>query len=285
MKWVPSWSLISKTPEKPHLLETWGPSSFISKWAKSRNLVYDPPEEQTVQELHSKAFSHAHSPQLQSSILIREQTGAEQLLRKSSYPIVLKEAFGAAGRGIHVLESIQQGISLLKKRHLNYPIIIEPFVPRLLDFSSQWFITNNSVQLLGYCKLLNGKYGTYQGSLAGTKKQVFGPYEFAIEEHEKIAYPLLKKVQQMGFFGHLGIDAMVYQVDNRPQVVPVVEINTRKTMGLVALKLRELHYPNRAVQITFNKQKNGLSLLPEEVQIAKGKKVQFQRKLVLDPVL
>ena len=56
----------------------------------------------------------------------------------------------------------------------------------------------------------------------------------------------------LGYFGNVGIDAMVYRSENGPQLHPIVEINARKTMGFAALELQKRHFPNKTITLSFH---------------------------------
>jgi predicted ATP-grasp superfamily ATP-dependent carboligase len=69
----------------------------------------------------------------------------------------------------------------------------------------------------------------------------------------------------MGFRGNVGIDSMIYD----GKLHPIVEINLRKTMGWVALKLGK--------SVAYETGTEGL--LPKFLDI--GKKITFQKQLKL----
>ena len=112
----------------------------------------------------------------------------------------------------------------------NGVLLAEPWVERSSDFSSQWHIEKSgSISFLGWTEMICSKGGSYLETLISDQKPPF------FDKHVKVATPLLEKIAGMGFFGPIGIDAFVFN----GQLHPVCEINPRKTMGLLALQLKE----------------------------------------------
>jgi hypothetical protein len=128
-------------------------------------------------------------------------------------------------------------------------VIGEPWVERSLDFSSQWNISE-TIELLGLTVFETSSKGVYEATLAGDK--LFGEYEWAAEKHVETAFPILEKIQKMGFKGSLGIDAFVYS----GKLHPIVEINARKTMSWAALQIHKNTKKN--VRMSFEKKSGGL---------------------------
>jgi hypothetical protein len=84
------------------------------------------------------------------------------------------------------------------------------------------------------------------------KRWVYFPLTFRgcfpfLQDHCKKAIPLLGKIAEVGYFGHVGIDAMLYTLPEDPHTLhlhPVVEINARKTMGWAALAFQRRYFPD-----------------------------------------
>jgi hypothetical protein len=262
-------------------LQTWGASLQIASWAIQKQIPYHIPSMETVKKIHSKVFSFKNAPKLKRSRLIESKDEALSYIKSEKFPIVLKDPFGAAGRGIHVLQSKKEALGYIQN-HSHYPVICEPFVDRILDFSSQWIIKPDNIRFLGYCRSIHSRYGNYQGTIVGDTKAIFQGFEEFLKMHKIQAMKLLQTIQKLGYFGHLGIDAMVYKKKDQLHLQPIVEINARKTMGYVTLKLRELHFENeRVVKLQLLKTEDHHFLLPKDLQI--GEKTQrFGKNLVLN---
>ena len=239
-------------------IEHWGASRAIKAWAEKRNIPYAMPDWETVRTINSKIFSFTHSPRLPFSALLHNENEALEWIEKTHGPKVLKTAFGTAGRGhFHIRNISDIGSSLRKEFGKNIPLIGEPWVERILDFSTQW----KDSKLLGATVFENTPNGSYRATLAGPRSKIFGSSEWALEEHLEIVKPILEKIQMMGFFGNLGVDAYIYRWQGQERLQPVVEINGRKTMSLVALQLQEKKSPGGCLRFSFSPAK-GISLAP-----------------------
>ena len=116
-------------------------------------------------------------------------------------------------------------------------------------------------------------HGIYQGTLAGPEKLLFGSLEMFLEQHRQYVLKALKEVAAKGFFGSIGFDALLYRdPDNHSTCLyPLVEINGRKTMSLVALLLQKRICPDRVLKLSFNRSGDAFtSLLPDHCHDDKG---------------
>ena len=263
--------LVSDLPESPdhrlrllgaplHVktIESWGASKSIAAWAKEENLPYSMPDWETVRTVNSKIFSFCNSPVLPFAALLQNEQEALEWIEKTPGRKVLKTAFGTAGRGHFHLPSKKNLASFLKREFAkNLPLIGEPWVERVLDFSTQW---KDSV-LLGATVFENAPDGAYRATIAGPRPQIFGSYNWALEEHLAIVQPILEKIRKLGFFGNLGVDAYVYRWESKEMLQPIVEINARKTMSWVALQIQEKKYPGQSLRFSFSP-KQGILLAP-----------------------
>ncbi len=268
----PRLSLLGGPDEPLGAIADWGPSLAIESWAKGRKLPYTTPSWDTVRTVNSKLFSFLESPRLPHAALIKNEKEAEDWIEKTPGPKVLKTLFGTAGTGhFHIGRSENLRSFLAAQFNQALPVIAEPWVERLFDFSTQW----KDGHLLGATVFENEPNGTYKGTLAGPPEQIFGSYLWALEEHLAIARPLIKKIQTKGFFGHLGIDAYVYKSD-KPRLQPIVEINGRKTMSWAAMQIQQ-KTPDLPLRFHYSKSNSGL--LPQELTV-QGKRIVFTRNII-----
>lgn len=237
---TPYYQILSD-PLAPISLRSWGTSPALSSLAKQRNLLYHMPESQIAYLVNSKAFSFTHSPPLPGAMLVTTPEELSLFWNHVKGPKVLKSLQGSAGRGHCLPTDLTQATQFLQKHKEG--VLAEPWVKRAWDFSSQWHISQQGkIEYLGSTLCGNSPRGTYRQSIAGPESIVFQGKELFLEKHVEHAQPLLIKIAQQGFFGHLGIDAMVYWDQENLCLHPIVELNARQTMGYVALCL----YKNRA---------------------------------------
>lgn len=220
----PRLCLLSEAP-KGLPIEHWGPSRAIQAWAKERGLEYEIPDWARIQKINSKIFSFSESPKLPGAKILSSKEELEEWMQKTAGPKVLKTPFGTAGKGHRLID----GSSPVKFKG---PVIAEPWVERVLDFSTQW----KNKKLIGVTVFENEANGTYRRTI---NREV---EKWALDEHLKVASALIEKI---GYLDHIGIDAFIYLCHGEKCVHPVVEINARKTMSWVALQT-----PNQCLSYT-----------------------------------
>ena len=216
-------------------VETWGYSKLVEAWAKEKGIHYSMPPWDIVKMVNSKTFSFARSP----------LPGATLIYQGDPLPkgYVLKSCFGTAGRGLILSDSPQVQTFCAQQWNAGLPIIAEPFVKRHVDFSTQWVISNSGeIAYLGVTLCETTPTGSHLANIAGMEPP---PY---LEEQKAVSMEVLQEIANMGFYGEVGIDAMVY---DGHQLQPIVEINARKTMGLITLLVQQNHYPSQEVRLSY----------------------------------
>lgn len=266
---------------------SWGPSLQVKAWAKSRNLAYNIPDNWAmIQDINSKAFSMRYSPL--DSRLITSPVELKHFMNEVSGPKVLKTCFGLSGLGHLIInETTNPGkvaMFCAKEFMAGRAIIGEPWLKRIFDFSTQWFLTKEGkAELLGSTVFETDAGGAYQGTLAGPEEEIFHTHLPYLEEHKKRVMDLLQELHQLGNFGHVGVDALLYDDNETTKLYPIVEINGRQTLSWVALRLQQLKFPDKVIRLTFKKGEEGLiSLLPAQIISQDGKKTPFSRQLVME---
>jgi hypothetical protein len=191
---------------------------------------------------------------------------------------VLKTAFGTAGNGHFHIDQHKPLHSFLNRQFSQrLPVIGEPWVERILDFSTQWVNGN----FLAATVFENDAQGTYQSTLSGKAEVIFRPHLWALEEHLPIAQSFVQKLKDKGYSGPIGIDAYIYRIQGQERLHPVVEINARKTMSWVAFEVQRRRFPDRTVRLAYGPA--GPGLLPMELELP-GKTVRFSRQLSIHQI-
>jgi hypothetical protein len=262
-------------------MEPWGHTPSIATWAKQQNVDYFMPSWDVVRLVNSKEFSFKCSS-LPGSALLRGEKDVERWLSVQKLPFVLKTCFGASAQGHLICDSLH--LPKIKKFlrqewDKERPVIAEPWHQRLLDFSTQWLISREGeVRYLGVTICENEALGSYRGTIVGDPVVIFGKYYPFLQQHLEKAEKVVNEIKNLGYFGNLGIDAMIYK---GPSLQPIVEINARKTMGFVALSVQK-KFSLPFLKLRYEKAgPNSLSLLPTAL-IRAGTLVSFSRQLFVD---
>ena len=279
-------SLLRPSFPKQMEIESWGPSGLIAAFAKKHKLLYEIPDLALVRRINSKQFSFENAPKLSHATLLSDEVQTKEWLASFPGKKVLKTCYGVSGKGHLIIDGPsfpweKIAAFLMREWSAKLPVIAEPWVDRLLDFSTQWLIhKNKEVTYIGATLCENDSKGHYRSNTVGEEKELFGTYFAHLQEHLKYVHPLLSYIAELGFFGNLGIDAMVYTLLDEPKLHPIVEINARKTMGWAALMHQRRDHPKCKVRFSFAPNHTGL--LPQSVTGQNGKEVLFKRNLAID---
>jgi hypothetical protein len=172
---------------------------------------------------------------------------------------------------------------LKKQWDKGLPIIAEPWVNRVLDFSTQWSIDpSQQITYEGSTLCQNDARGQYQYNEVGDEKILFGDRLHFLHQHLQIVQPLLCKIARAGFFGNIGIDAMLYTQQQEIRLHPIVEINARKTMGWAALAFWKKHHRETPLRFKFTAASTGF--LPQSLSTKNGKTIHFKRNLTIEKI-
>lgn len=221
-------------------LSTWGYSQLAKKWAAERGIAYEMPDWEVVKKVNSKAYSFAKSPLPGARLLYESDRAGDGM--------VLKSCFGAAGQGNAFASDTRADAFCRQQWKLGLPVIAEPWMNRVIDFSTQWMIERSGeVVFLGvtFCKTTSK--GVHISNTVGDRVSE-EKWATAIEKQKCIAREVLKEMAQEGYFGEVGFDAMIYDEDC---LQPIVEINARKTMGWVTLMWQKNKAPERQVELAY----------------------------------
>ncbi|MFT4553218.1 MAG: hypothetical protein ACI9S8_001855 [Chlamydiales bacterium] len=273
-----------------HQVKSWGHSLQVTKWSQKNHLTYQMPAWDCIVKVNSKAFSFEISPKLPGAKLLKSFEELNDWISESPSTKVIKGCFGVAGRENFILESPENKASKQLSSFLHsqwkkgLPVIGEPWMDRQLDFSTQWEITPaGDIHYLGATVMENDSEGHYIKTITGPEEVVFSKVFWALEKQKEFSYKILERIKGEGFFGNIGIDAMLYNLpccQDETRLHPVVEINARQTMGYIALCFQKLRYPENCVCLEYApSNKIGESLLPSFLPKSDGSTQKFSRQL------
>ena len=197
-------------------------------------------------------------------IEIREEREITAYLER--FPnVVLKSPISSSGRGIQMIRN--KLLSESKRQWANAVInqsgylTAEPLHHKKLDFSFQ-FEMNASGKIIrhGTVFFYTSPNGMYQGhhlnlniaSLIG--KNLTGLLD---KTSEKLKTILENSLYSDLYEGFLGIDGMVIEEKDELKIHPCVEINSRLTMGMLALKIEQMIHPEARGQFEVFRGKEG----------------------------
>lgn len=169
--------------------------------------------------------------------------------------LMLKRPFTSSGRGVMTITPPldEEKAKWVKEQLGTYGISIEPKLNRLQDYALILEVRDTEVIIVGYSLFYtdNQRGVSYSGSLLRDSEAlrtemlnaIGCPHPIWSEIEEFIRGYLAERL--IGHYrGFLGIDMLLYRnLQGETKLNPVVEINLRASMGLIALQLSKLHLP------------------------------------------
>ena len=184
------------------------------------------------------------------SYVVTEENQLMDIAKKFNFDFMLKEIMGVSGRGNLHIKSEKEFTSIF--RYLSSQIgkgkklcmILEPFYHIKIDFSSQYLIhQDGSVERI-CIRYMKNRGTKYYGSFGAS--QEFLNFLRERQYFEKIENAL-QHIYQDGYWGYVCIDSAVLQSG---EIVPVIEINARMSMGLLSYQI-EKEFSNSKKKMIF----------------------------------
>ncbi|MDR0844028.1 MAG: hypothetical protein LBN71_02315 [Tannerella sp.] len=178
-------------------------------------------------------------------------TQADEVFRyisTHSPPYMLKTPYSCSGRGIYLIpgkppdkQAIRWIEGAIKKQGV---LSIEPALDKVCDFAMEFESDGDThVCFRGLSVFDTLPKGAFSGNRLGTQEVLkthvtrYIPEQQLTEIQEAVATVLSETLGAL-YRGYLGVDMLIYrQANGRLSVHPMIEINLRYTMGLVAIQL------------------------------------------------
>lgn len=253
---------------------SWGSSQTIEEWADRHGLLYEMPSSKISAKINSKRWAFERAPQMPGAMLIQSKDAIGEVDFSASPQWVLKTEQGFSGRGFCIFASheVSQALKFAQENlKSDSSLILEPWKLREMDFSSQWEISKEGeIKLLGVTLFHCTPSGRYLGTETGSLSELFFGKEIWVESHLQEAEKLVSQAALAGFWGHLGVDAMLYfdPDSDKRCIKPVQEVNARMTLSGAVQKFYLKYLRNEKHRFVFKKHdKLNLGLLPEESKV------------------
>lgn len=227
----------------------WGWTEPVRRWAAHHGWRINAPPQTAVRVANSRRLSatleHEWNAGLPGACVVDSLTALHEAIRfLSGRPWVIKAEFGMSarerilGRGEPPPQSLRWIESRLRADGVFF---FEPWVERLSEAGLQFDVSaKGKPRFLGLTPLLCDPSGQYRGSRftwTSEEERAFAP---AIDTGLRVA----ERLQAIGYFGPLGIDAMQYRdLDGNERLRPIQDLNARWTMGRLSLGFRRLSQP------------------------------------------
>jgi hypothetical protein len=230
-------------------LVPWGWTADLAELGRSHGWHCSAPPQHCVRTANSRSFRLALESEWQvglpgaaevrsleelSRIITRSDTASRGWVLKANFGMSARERL--LGRGTSLTP---QTLNWAQRRLAAQGVLIfEPWVERLAEAGLQLTIPPaGEPRLLGITALLTDRTGVYRGSRFNDGSADDARWAEAAE----VALRVARRLQQLGYFGPLGIDAMLYRdPSGKERLRPLQDLNARYTMGRLSLGFRRL---------------------------------------------
>jgi hypothetical protein len=230
-------------------LEPWGWTPTVREFGKERGWRCDGPPSDVVRQVNSRVFRCEMERESDTGLagleIVSSLDDLETIVsRQGSAPCgwLLKANYGMSGREARRGRGSRLEVNIRNwaRRRLQFagPIIFEPIVERVAEAGIQIEIPKTGEPMLvGVTPLLVDKSSVYRGSRFATPAGEAELWQSAVETGLRLA----NRLQALGYFGPLGIDAMQYRDEaGQIRLRPIQDLNARYTMGRLALGFRRI---------------------------------------------
>jgi hypothetical protein len=229
-------------------------------------------------------------PEIEPAILPCFYSGIEAIEKQmvhSREQILIKSPYSSSGRGLLWLppgklsQSERQILTgMLKKQS---QVSVEKVLDKQLDFSMQFENTvEGETRFIGYSIFRTNAKGAYEKSLLASReraeKRIAALTGMDLLLQTRIALTEMIREMFVPFYsGIIGIDLLVYKSGGSFRLHPCVEINMRKNMGYLSVRLTEKHLHTDShgeFMIGYNSN--------PQTTVQKHKQLQMQHPLTVD---
>lgn len=243
--------------------EAWGLSpSYFRKVADFSAPILSPKKNPPNWQIYSKEFSASLLRELENDPTAGQvfqdldtlKSETINHFKTSKLPLVVKAPFGTSGR--NALRILPSGVEPNQERWMQSilrtqgALVMEPWLEKVLDLSIQINVANQRSPIVGITRFLTDGRGQYIGHVLGNKFRDLPPklrqalHGGGMLAHlQDMAHKIIISLDKTGYSGPAGIDALIYQSEEKYRLKSLVEINPRFTMGRIALELdRHVHH-------------------------------------------
>ncbi|MBC7539800.1 MAG: hypothetical protein H7281_13345 [Bacteriovorax sp.] len=178
------------------------------------------------------------------------ETFAELLTHLKKFPKkekwIIKRPYSFSGIGHNQFRTDSLDESHLKK-NLVGKVLLEPVYERVFDIGTTFEVVDGIIKRQFMVENFNTQTGNFSGGAGASnvdkfKKYIFQKYAYSLEELQQTTLKIAQTYLKLGAVSNIQIDSFVYCDEGMLKTYALVEVNYRKTMGLVIQSLAE-KYP------------------------------------------
>lgn len=161
--------------------------------------------------------------------------------QKEQWIIKRPDSFSGIGHSQFNINTINES-QLLKI--LEEKVLLEPVYERVFDIGTTFEIEDGIIKRQFMVENFNSSSGRFKGGAGSSsvekfKKYIFEKHSYSLDELENITIKIAQTYLDLGARSNVQIDSFVYREDGELKLYSLVEVNYRKTMGLVIQSLAE----------------------------------------------
>jgi hypothetical protein len=211
----------------------------------------------------------------------------EKEISQSQERLLVKSPYSSSGRGLvwlppgKLAQSERQILGgMLKKQK---QVSVEKALNKFMDFSMHFEITEQGeTGFSGYSIFQTNGKGAYEKSrLAGQgylEKQITGLIDAGLLLQTRNALSeIIREMYSPYYTGVIGVDMLIYKTGDSYRLYPCVEINMRKSMGYLAIRLVEKYlHPDSQGEFSIDYNRDS------QATVQKHKQLQKQYPLIIE---
>ncbi|WP_149439463.1 hypothetical protein [Mycolicibacterium sp. P1-5] len=208
--------------------------SLLTQWGRAS----DVPSVDVVARVNSKTWSNTLARTLGlpgCASVVRSVSELCSAAQEFGPSVVVKDPYGVSGRGAlrvnspGVLRAVQRVLSRQEGEGRTVELLVQPEFPKKCDFSGHLQVNRDGMsRFLGVQVMVNDGFRHLGSGPAGAELTDL------LDRHgyRHVLADVGAALADEGYHGPIGVDSMVLE-DN--SLVPVLEINARRSLGLLAL--------------------------------------------------
>lgn len=243
----------------------WGWDYYTKRWLVKQG--YDEgrmPADKEIEHLRDLSNRKTYIPMLEDLRKIPGTVGEAHYVTTIDAVddgMVVKAPWSSSGRGVRVYTGEDEWLKKIISRQGG--VMVEPYYEKVKDFAMEFMWDGLSVEYLGLSLFRNvdGR-SAYDGNIVASEERKMRMLEDYVQRslvdeiRERIKILLKQILNGLSIATPLGVDMMIVRDGNSYAVHPCVEVNLRRTMGYVAIKIYERKLKEKQKYDTENEEDN-----------------------------
>jgi hypothetical protein len=272
-------------PQNSVQLVPWRSAKMLQPFSEQYAFSYKSNNLSASQKINRPLFAFETSPKLPMARLLDREADFKAWCESNPSKKILRSTLREHQECLFTTADQKSALSFCQKEwRKERPVIGEPCVEKVCSFCTEWFILpQKEIQFLGALKIeADAKERSYRAYL-GPEFDLFADFHPFLGQHLIQAMEQLPLLQELGYTGHVSLEAIVYRKLNDSKLLlhPIASIKARRTLTLFALQFKERYFKEEAIVLSYERKvphKKGL--LPESLSDGTA----FTHQLYIDPL-